>query len=123
MTLEIEPANPGQVSVYAPYYAVGRRPLLPFAVGLYNQKSFEGNRQIEGEAAIPFVATWPVLPLPSDLTLCQVQFDRDAELTYEISLSNFEFIDFLIDVVSLSKRDQEPDFSRAFYKKLMKRED
>ena len=122
MTLDITPANPGQVAVYSPYYAVGRRPLLPLAVGLYQTKSFEGQREIEGDDPISFVATWPSLPLPSDLTVCQVQFKQDAELTYEISLSNSEFIDYLIDVVSAVKRGQVPDFSTAFYKKLMKRE-
>ena len=123
MTLEIEAASPADVAVYTPYYAVGRRPFLPQAVGLYKRQSLEGKRQIEGEAPIPFVATWPSLPLPSDLTLCQVQFDQDAELTYEISLANFEFVEFLIDVVNLVSRGKDPDFSTAFYKQLMKRED
>ncbi len=122
MTTDITPASPGEVAVYAPYYAVGRRPLLPLAVGLYKQKNFEGQRDIEGDASVPFVATWPSLPLPSDLTVCQVQFKQDAELTYEMSLSNFEFIDYLIDVVGIIKRGQSPDFSTAFYKKLMKRD-
>lgn len=123
MTLEIEAASAGEIAVYAPYYAVGRRPLLPQAVGLYKRRNLEGNRQVERENAIPFVATWPISSLPSDLTLCQIQFDRDAELTYEISMPNYEFVDHLIDVAGLVNRGQQPDFSTAFYKKLMKRED
>ncbi|MEM6446214.1 MAG: type IV pilus biogenesis protein EbsA [Cyanobacteria bacterium J06642_2] len=120
---DIQPANPEEVKAYNPYYPVGRRPHLPLALGLYRQKSFEGHRQVEGEDAIPFVATWPLQPLPSDLTRCQVQFERDAELTYELSLSNYEFIDFLIDVVSQLERSQQADFNKTFYRKLMRRDD
>lgn len=121
--MAIEPASPGEVAVYNPYYQSGRKPFLPLAIGLYKRKSLEGQRQVEDEDPIAFVASWPVSPLPSDLTLCRVQFALDAELTYEMSLSNFEFIDYLIDVVSLIQRNQPPDFSTTFYKKLMKRSD
>lgn len=121
--MSIEPANPGEVAVYNPYYVAGKRHYLPLAVGLYKLKSIEGQRQVEGEEPISFVASWPTSPLPSDLTLCRVQFNLDAELTYELSISNFEFIDYLIDVVSLIQRNQTPDFSTSFYKKLMKRSD
>lgn len=120
---DIQQANPEEVKAYNPYYPVGRRPHLPTALGLYHQKSFEGFRRVEGEDSIPFVATWPIQPLPSDLTRCQVQFDRDAELTYELSLSNYEFIDFLIDVVCYIERNQQADFSKTFYRKLMRRDD
>lgn len=119
--MQIEPASPGEVSIYSPYYVAARRQMLAQAVGLYKLKSLEGERLIEGEEAISFVASWPISPLPSDLTLCRVQFNLDAELTYELSISNFEFIDYLIDVVALTQRNLPPDFSTSFYKKLMKR--
>lgn len=123
MTLKLEPANPGQVSVYQPYYAVGRRPLLALAVGLYQQGHFEGQRVIDGGEPVSFIATWFKSPLPADLTLCTVQFDQDAELSYELSISNHDFVDYLIDVVNQVQRGLPPDFTTAFYKKLMRFDD
>ncbi len=125
MPLNIEQATPGEVNVYSPYYAVARRPLLPLAVGLYKQGNFEGERKIEGGDPVPFIASWFQSPLPSDLTLCQIQFDQDAELTYELSIANYEFVDFLIDVINGAQRDpnQKPDLTTAFYKKLMRVDD
>ena len=37
--------------------------------------------------------------LPADLTRCRVQFDEDNELSYEITMATFEFVDFLFDVI------------------------
>lgn len=123
MPLKIDPASNAEVAVYAPYYGAARRPLLPLAVGLYKKASFEGLRPIEGDPPVPFIASWIVSPLPSDQTICQVQFNREAEQSYELQLSNYEFIDFLIDVVIQINRGQDPDFTMVFYKKLMRRED
>ena len=58
--------------------------------------------------------------LPADLTRCRMQFDGDAELTYEITMPNFEFVDFLISVVVLMNQDKEPDFEQSFYRKLLR---
>jgi hypothetical protein len=69
------------------------------------------------------LASWHTSPLPSDLTVVQVIFAQDADLTYQLSIANYEFVDYLIDVVSLVQRGQQPDFSTAFYKKLMRYED
>lgn len=121
--LELTAASTPEVAVYQPYYAVGRRPLLPLAVGLYKKGNFEGERQIEGDEPVVFIASWFISPLPSDLTLCNVQFNRDAELTYELSIANYEFVDYLIDVVSQVQRGLPPDFNTSFYKKLMQRGD
>jgi hypothetical protein len=123
MPLQLEPANPADVAVYQPYYAVGRRPFLPLAVGLYKRGNFEGQRPIEGEAAIPFIASWMQSPLPSDLTVCTVQFNQDADLSFDLSIPNYEFVDVLIEVVGQVQRGLEPDFNNTFYKKLMRRDE
>jgi hypothetical protein len=123
MTLQLEPASPPEVALYQPYYAVARRQYLPLAVGLYKKGSLEGQRPIEGDKPVSFLASWPVSPLPSDLTAVQVIFDQDPELTYQVSLANYEFVDYLIDVVAAVQRGQPPNFTTAFYKKLMRYED
>ncbi|HIK20429.1 MAG TPA: hypothetical protein IGR15_05100 [Synechococcus sp. M44_DOE_062] len=123
MALQLEPASPPEVAVYQPYYAVARRQYLALAVGLYKKGSLEGQRAIEGEEPVRFLASWHMSPLPSDLTVVQVIFAQDADLTYQLSIANYEFVDYLIDVVSLVQRGQPPDFSTAFYKKLMRYED
>ena len=58
--------------------------------------------------------------LPADLTRCRMQFDGDAELTYEITMATFEFVDFLISVVVAMNQDREPDFDQSFYRKLLR---
>ncbi|MFS8780750.1 type IV pilus biogenesis protein EbsA [Synechococcus sp. W55.1] len=123
MALQLEPASPPEVAVYQPYYAVARRQYLALAVGLYKKASLEGQRAIEGEGPVRFLASWHMSPLPSDLTVVQVIFAQDADLTYQLSIANYEFVDHLIDVVALVQRGQPPDFSTAFYKKLMRYED
>jgi len=123
MALQLEPAGPSEVSVYQPYYAVARRQYLPLAVGLYKKGSLEGQRAIEGDKPVRFLASWHTSLLPADLTVVQVVFDQDAELTYQLSIANYEFVDYLIDLVALVQRGQPPDFTTAFYKKLMRYED
>ncbi|MBD2162222.1 MAG: hypothetical protein VKL01_04115 [Limnothrix sp.] len=116
---KLEPAAKGAVGVYLPYYQGAKRNVLPFAIGLYQKGSIEGKRRIEGGDDIPFVATWRVSTLPADLTRCRIQFDGNAELSYEVSMANFEFISFLIDVLIDYKKTRVTDFSKAFYRKLL----
>ena len=97
--------------------------MLPLAIGLYQKGVLEGQRKIEGGESIPFIATWNVSTLPADLTRCRIQFDGNAELSYELMLANFEFIDFLIDVVMSFRRSRLADFSQTFYRKLLRLED
>ncbi len=124
MTLEkLQPANPRDVNVYTPYYQGRKRNALPFAISLYQRGNLEGNRRIEGGDSIPFVATWNVSSLPADLTRCRIQFDGNAELSYEMTLANFEFIDFLIDVIFNVKASRITDFSQSFYRKLLRLDD
>jgi hypothetical protein len=121
---KLKPAPQPQVGPYLPYYAQqgGKRPILPYAISLYQERSLEGERRIEGGTSIPFVASWNVSSLPLDITRCRVQFDGNSELSYELSMSNFEFIGFLIEVILnyKSSRGSRTDFSQTFYRKLMR---
>ena len=95
-TLEqLKPAGRAETILYIPYYAKNKHSWLPQAIALYQQGTLEGERNIEGGESIPFVASWYVSKLPSELTRCRLQFDGQAELSYEVTLSNSEFIDYL----------------------------
>ncbi|MBD2101816.1 type IV pilus biogenesis protein EbsA [Leptolyngbya sp. FACHB-261] len=123
-TIDLQPAAPKDVNVYMPYYSQGtKRSLLPFAIGLYQKGLLEGRRDIEGGEGIPFLATWNVSSLPADLTRCRIQFDGSSELSYEVTMSNFEYVGFLIDVIQTLKRGNAPDFSKTFYRKLLHMDD
>ncbi|MGL4884068.1 MAG: type IV pilus biogenesis protein EbsA [Waterburya sp.] len=117
---EIKPAGKADVIIYVPYYAKNKHNWLPHAIALYRQASLEGIRQIEGGEGVPFVASWYVSKLPSELTRCRLQFDGQAELSYEVTLSNSEFIDYLIDVIINFKRSKITDFPPGFYRKLLR---
>ncbi|MCU0552607.1 MAG: hypothetical protein MUC48_25020 [Leptolyngbya sp. Prado105] len=122
MSIEkLQPAPAQQVGVYAPYYPQpNKKQLLPFAISLYQKGSLEGERTIEGASSIPFIATWNVSTLPADLCRCRIQFEGNAELSYEIMMANFEFVDFLIDLILNFKRSRLSDFSQGFYRKLLR---
>jgi hypothetical protein len=117
---QIKPASRADVVIYVPYYAKNKHNWLPRAIGLYREASLEGERQVEGGESIPFVATWYVSKLPSELTRCRLQFNGQAELSYEVTLSNSEFIDYLIDVIINFERSKITDFPRDFYRKLLR---
>ena len=117
---QLQPAPQGDVSVYMPYYQGTKRNMLPLAISLYQNGSLEGNRKIEGGESIPFVATWYVSKMPIELTRCRLQFDGNAELSYEVMMANSELVDFLIDVIMNYKRTRSIDFSQAFYRKLLR---
>ncbi len=116
----IQPATKPEASVYLPYYQGKKRNALPYAIGLYKQGNIEGERLIEGTSSIAFLATWNVSMLPADLTRCQMQFDGDSELTYEITMATYEFVDFLISVVVAMNQNKQPDFDQGFYRKLLR---
>ncbi len=121
MSLEkLQPADKGAVGMYMPYYQGAKRNILPLAISLYQQGSLEGNRRIEGGENIPFVATWLVSKLPADLTRCRIQFDGNAELSYEVNMANSEFVNYLIEVIMNFKRSRLTDFSQTFYRKLLR---
>lgn len=117
---KLKPAEGGAVAVYQPYYQGNKRNWLPLAISLYQTASLEGERKIEGGESIPFLATWFVSSLPADMTRCRMQFDQNAELAYEVTLANHEFVDFLIEVIINYKRTHTTDFSQSFYRKLLR---
>jgi hypothetical protein len=124
MSLEkLQPADKREFSVYAPYYQGNKRNALPLAISLYRQGSLEGTRIIEGGESIPFVASWNVSSLPADLTRLRVQFDGNADLSYEITMANFEFVSYLIELLFHFKRARLVDFSQGFYRKLLRLDD
>ncbi|MBE9008958.1 hypothetical protein IQ250_01895 [Pseudanabaenaceae cyanobacterium LEGE 13415] len=125
MSIEkLQPAPTQQVGVYMPYYPQqGKKQLLPFAISLYQKGALEGERKIEGGDSIPFIASWNVSTLPADLCRCRIQFEGNAELSYEIMMANFEFVDFLIEVIHNFKRSRMSDFSQSFYRKLLRIDD
>jgi hypothetical protein len=120
---QLQPATQQQASVYLPYVQGNKRNFLPFAIGLYYKGVLEGHRKIESSDGIPFVATWNVATLPSDLTRCRIQFDGNAELSYEVMMASFEFINFLIELLESYKRYRFTDFSQSFYRKLLRIEE
>jgi hypothetical protein len=49
-----------------------------------------------------------------------MQFDGNADQSYELLMQSSEFVDFLIDVVLNFQRTRITDFSKAFYRKLLR---
>lgn len=117
---QLQPANQQDVRVYIPYFQGNKRNFLALAISLYQQGVLEGQRKIEGGDSIPFVATWNVSTLPADLIRCRMQFDGNAELSYETMMQSAQFVDFLIEVILVFKRARIIDFSKAFYRKLLR---
>lgn len=117
---QLKPAEKGEIAVYTPYYPEKRRKYLGHAISLYKEKSLEGARNIEGGESIPFVVTWNVSLLPADITRCRMQFDDNPELSYEVMMANYEFVDFLIDVLLNYHRTRTIDFAKTFYAKLLR---
>lgn len=120
---KLEPASKADVLVYMPYYPKDKHALLPYALTLYQQGFLEGQRQIENTESIPFVASWYVSKLPSELTRCRMQFEGQADLSYEVTILNAEFIDYLIEVIKTFKALGSADFPQGFYRKLLRFEE
>ncbi|PSO55112.1 MAG: hypothetical protein BRC40_01385 [Cyanobacteria bacterium QH_8_48_120] len=121
MSIEkLQPATQADVSVYAPYCHGNKRNLLPLAISLYQKGYLEGERQIEESESIPFVASWYVSKLPAELTRCRLQFNGNAELNYEVSMANSEFVNYLTEVIKKFKHSRSADFPKEFYQKLLK---
>jgi hypothetical protein len=120
---KLQPVSGQQESVYLPYIQGNKRNGLPYAIALYQKGALEGKRKIESSDSIPFIATWNIATLPSDLTRCRIQFDGNVELSYEIMMASFEFISYLIELIENYKRYRVTDFSQAFYRKLLRIEE
>jgi hypothetical protein len=122
---ELTAASPDKVNLYMPYFmkSMARRNMLPKAITLYYRGGLSGFRNIAGEEQIPYVASWAMRDLPGDMTRCRVQFEESADLIYELSLTNSDFISFLIDWLISCKDANIPDFPQIFYRKLLKIEE
>jgi hypothetical protein len=120
---KLQPASKADTLMYQPYYDKEQNEILPYALSLYQQGYLEGERIIEGNHNIPFVAIWYVSRLPAEITRCRVQFDGSAELSYEINLSNSEFIEDLIFLIKNFKSSRQTDFNQKFYRKLLRLND
>ncbi|MFB2896303.1 type IV pilus biogenesis protein EbsA [Aerosakkonemataceae cyanobacterium BLCC-F50] len=118
---ELKPAQPNIVNIFLPYCHNNKRSLLPLALNLYQRGNLEGVRQIMGGDNIPFVAIWSVNNniLPTDLTRCRIQFDRNSEYSYEITIATSEFVNHLIELILNFQRDGIRDFSKSFYYRLL----
>ncbi|MCM1982679.1 type IV pilus biogenesis protein EbsA [Lyngbya confervoides] len=117
---DLKPVHQREVNVYLPYYQDAQRTMLPLGIALYQQGNLEGARRIEDGEDIPFLATWNISLLPADLTRCRVKFENDSDLTYEMTLTNFEYIGFLIELLTQFRRTRVADFPKGFYRKLLK---
>jgi hypothetical protein len=69
------------------------------------------------------VASWYVSKLPSELTRCRLQFEGQADLSYEMTIINAELIEYLIDAIKIFKQLGSADFSQGFYRKLLRFEE
>ncbi len=118
----LKPAQPKDINIFTPYIPSSKRVFLPIGITLYQQGTLEGQRSIEGGDNIDFVASWNISNLPADLARCSVVFDSNPELTYEITMTTFELVDHLIDVLVSFKRARIADFSKTFYRKLLRLE-
>jgi len=87
---QLEPANKADVLVYMPYYAKDKHSILPYAIAL-----------------------------SSELTRCRLQFEGQADLSYEMTIINAELIEYLIDAIKTFKQLGSADFSQGFYRKLL----
>lgn len=117
---QLQPSAPQEVKVYIPFCPDSKRRLLGHAISLYKQKSLEGARAIMGGEDIPFAAQWNICMLPVDLTRCRVVFDGNAELSYEVMMQSYEFVNFLIEVLLNYQRARAVDFPKPFYRKLLR---
>jgi hypothetical protein len=118
---QLEPASKSDVLVYQPYYPnKDKQKILPLALTLYKRGQLEGKRYIEGGEGITFVASWFISKLPSELTNCRLMFDAQADLNYEMTILNSEFIDYLIELILIHRETQWVDFPQSFYRKLLR---
>lgn len=120
---KLQPANKDDTKMYLPFYNKEQQDILPYALSLYQQGYLEGERIIEGQESIPFVAIWYVSRLPYELTRCRIQFEGNAELSYEVNLSNSEFVQYLILMIKNFQQSRQTDFSQKFYRKLLRLDD
>jgi hypothetical protein len=116
---KLQPADLQVVNVFMPYLPQNKRAFLPLALSLWQKGAMEGQRKIEGGESIPFIATWRISGLPSDIINCRLQFDGNADLSYEVMLRTSELVEHLSDVIQNYKQTKVADFPQTFYRKLL----
>jgi len=121
----LKPVGQEEIIVYIPYCSKEQRNLLPLVISLYKEGALEGERGIEGREGVPYLATWDVSKLPLELTRFQLIFNQNADLSYEMIISNAELIKYLIDLMDnyLKSEGDSTDFSDGFYRKLLRVEE
>ena len=119
---KLQPANQYDISLYRPMYTKEQQAVLPYALSLFEQGYLEGGRVIEGSKEISFLATWYVSKskLPYEETRCRIQFNSQAELSYEVNLKNRDFIEYLIQLIGNFKKSRKVDFAQKFYRLLLR---
>ncbi len=119
---KLQPANQYDISLYRPIYSKEEQAILPYALSLFQQGYLEGARVIEGKEEISFLATWYVSKskLPYEETRCRIQFNSQAELSYEVNLTNQDFIKYLITLIGNFKKTRTVDFAQKFYRLLLR---
>ncbi len=119
---KLQPAHKDDTKMYLPFYSKEQQQILPYALSLYQQGYLEGGRIIEGQEEISFLATWYVSKskLPYEKTRCRIQFNSQAELSYEVNLSNSDFIGYLITLIKQFQKSRQADFAQKFYRKLLR---
>ncbi|MBC6418288.1 MAG: hypothetical protein GDA44_05605 [Prochloron sp. SP5CPC1] len=117
----LKPVGQEEIIVYIPYCSKEQRNLLPLVISLYKEGALEGERGIEGCEGVPYLATWDVSKLPLESTRFQLIFNQNADLSYEITMSNAELIKYLIALMDnyLKSEGHSTDFSDGFYRKLL----
>jgi hypothetical protein len=120
--MSIESLKPVAREAVIPYspYAPKEKSWLPLAISLYKEGKLEGKRPIEGGKPIPFVSTWTISSLPLEQTRFRIQFNGNAELSYEIVIQNANFICHLISVIKNYHKEGIVDFPKDLYRDLLK---
>jgi hypothetical protein len=119
MHLELKTASQQNIGIFGIYFSKlpqNKREIITYGIDLFQQGELQGERQIENSVAIPFQASWKPNSLPGAPVVCQVTFDNDADLIYEMEVEKTTtFITFLIDVVFLYNTKKIIDFPQEFY--------
>lgn len=121
---KLQPAEQNAITIFKPYFQGKKRDILPWAITLYKQGHLEGERQIIDGDNVPFVVSWPTKDslIPSAMTRCQMQFDGNPELSYELLIANYQLIGYLMEVIVNYNSGRGVDFPRSFYSKLLQRD-
>jgi len=122
MQLELKTASMQDVGMYNSYFFKSDKKVdLTYGIALFQQGVVQGERQIENSQPIAFQANWKTNSLPEGSMICQVSFDNDADLIYDLAFTKTHlFVSYLVDVVILYKNKKIIDFPQDFYFELFR---